>query len=286
MDIDHIIGCQLVDILLPEEWYRSPKIGLSGLRELSGRHDTPLLGGIVKPKTGLRPKELFGLVKEMIDGGCNFIKEDEILSNPAFCPIEERVPMIMDYARKHNVIYAVSINADPAYILDRVRLVHELGGNSIHVNLWSGLGVYKSIRDLDLPIFIHYQRSGHNVIASMQAPYAISWSVMLELAALCGVDSVHTGMWAGYLSDEPVMLESWMRRLQSRNIAPALSCGMNVENVQLIRERFGNDFMANVGGALHGHPEGTQCGTRAMKQAIDKEDGSCYRMALDQLRNK
>ena len=59
---------------------------------------------------------------------------------------EERVPLIMDYLKDKNVIYSVSIHADPHEVLERVKLVHKLGGNSVHVNFWCGMGIYKSIR--------------------------------------------------------------------------------------------------------------------------------------------
>ena len=112
LDIDNITYCKLVDLQFPNsvhEYFKGPKFGMTGVREYTGVYDKPLCGGIVKPKTGLSPECLLELVKEMVDGGVNFIKEDEILSNPAFCPIEERVPLIMDYIKKSGkkVIYEI-----------------------------------------------------------------------------------------------------------------------------------------------------------------------------------
>ena len=89
------------------------------------------------------------MVKELVEGGVNFIKEDEIMSNPSFCTIEERVPLIMDYLKDKNVIYSVSIHSDMLTFLERVKQVYELGGNSVHVNFWCGLGIYRAIRELD-----------------------------------------------------------------------------------------------------------------------------------------
>ena len=36
------------------------------------------------------------------------------------------------------------------------------------------------------------------------------------------------------------------------------------------KQLFGSDFIANVGGAIHGHPDGTLSGAKAMRQAIDE----------------
>tara|TARA_Y100000741_G_scaffold341366_1_gene303617 strand:- start:523 stop:708 length:186 start_codon:yes stop_codon:yes gene_type:complete len=50
--------------------------------------------------------------------------------------------------------------------------------------------------------------------------------------------------------------------------------------VQAIVKKFGNDFIANVGGAIHGHPMGTLAGAKAMRQSIDKTHGSEYETAI------
>ena len=193
LDIDIIEKCHVKDILFPEQVlskFKGPKFGIQGIREFTGVQDKPVLGSIIKPKTGITPQVLLEMVKELVEGGVNFIKEDEILSNPSFCKIEDRVPLIMDYLKDKRVIYSVSIHADYPYILDRVKQVHELGGNSVHVNFWCGLGVYKAIRDLDLPIFLHFQKSGDKIFTNRNHDFYIDWIVVCKLAALMGVDSV------------------------------------------------------------------------------------------------
>jgi ribulose-bisphosphate carboxylase large chain len=283
MDIDNITKCQVLDIQFPKsisDTFKKPKFGLSGFRQFTNTYDKPFFGGIVKPKTGISSDVLLEMVKEMVDGGVNFIKEDEIMSNPSFCPIEERVPKVMEYLKDKNVIYSVCINSDPMYVLDRVKRVYELGGNSVHVNFWSGLGVYKSIRDLDLPIFIHFQKSGDKTITNKSHDYHISWTVICKLAAAMGVDSIHAGMFGGYLSDTKEDLLKTMEILQSANVIPTLSCGMNPGLIDYVNQNVGIDYMANVGGALHGHPNGTLAGCLAMRQAIDKNYQEEYYQAI------
>jgi ribulose 1,5-bisphosphate carboxylase large subunit-like protein len=51
--------------------------------------------------------------------------------------------------------------------------------------------------------------------------------------------------------------------------------------IDYVTELAGNDFLANAGGAVHGHPGGTVAGARAMRQAIDKTPGEEYRVAID-----
>ena len=284
LDIDLVLKCHVLDIEFPEQalrHFRGPKFGIDGIREFTGVHGKPLFGGIVKPKIGITPDVLLEMVKEMVEGGVNFIKEDEIMSNPSFCTIEERVPKIMEYVKGKNVIYSVCINADAPYLLDRVRQVHALGGNSVHVNFWSGLGSYKAIRDLDLPLFIHFQKSGDKILTNKNHDYHVDWRVVCDLAGLMGVDFIHAGMWGGYMSDNEEELREVLDTLHHRNVIPALSCGMHPGLVDAISTRFGVDYMANVGGAIHGHPGGSLHGARAMRQAIDANYGTEYDVAID-----
>lgn len=278
-DIDNIKKCKIINIILPDKivkTFKTPKFGITGIRQYTKTYNKPLLGSIIKPKTGLSLYELTEITKELIDGGVNFIKEDEIISSPSFLPLKERVNAIAKLIHNKNVVYCFAINTDPLKIKDRVNLVYEHGGNGIHINVWSGLGSYKSIRDLDLPIFIHYQKSGERVFTHESNNYSINWNVLCYLAGLCGVDTIHTGMYGGYSSTDPIMLKNSIDILRSFNIMPALSCGLHAGLIDKINNEIGIDYLANSGGCIHGHPKGTKAGASAIKQAIDKNYGDEY----------
>ena len=285
MDIDIVQKCHLLNVKIPKnvenEYFLRPKYGIEGIRKFTGIKNKPVLGGIVKPKIGVNSSTLLEMVKEMVEGGVNFIKEDEIMSNPACCPIEERVPLVMEYIKDKGVIYSVCVNSDPAHIIDRVKQVYNLGANSVHINFWSGLGVYKSIRELDLPLFIHFQKSGDKILTNKSHDYHISWDVICDLAGLMGVDFIHAGMWGGYMSDNEEELRTTLKTLHTRGVMPALSCGMHPGLVDAINNRFGVDYLANVGGALHGHPGGSLGGAKAMRQSIDKNYEQEYEIAIN-----
>jgi ribulose-bisphosphate carboxylase large chain len=286
MDIDVFKACRLKKIEFPpdvESYFLGPKRGITGIRKFVNRYDKPLSGGIVKPKTGISPATLADMVKELLDGGVDFIKEDEILSNPSFCRLEDRVELISNIVNNcgRGVIYCFCINGDHHTILDRAKFVAANGGNGVHINFWSGLGVYNSVRKLDLPLFVHYQKSGDKILTDKRNPFGIDWSVLCDLAGLCGVDTIHAGMWGGYLSDDVEELRQTMEVLHKRNTLPALSCGMHPGIVNPTAEKFGTDFLANCGGAIHGHPGGTLAGALAMRQAIDKTPGPEFRVAIE-----
>jgi len=273
VDINSITRCRALKIeinpYIVEKYFKKPTYGLSGVRQKRNKYNKPLFGSILKPKTGITPETLLDMTKALVDGGSDFIKEDEILSNPAFCSLENRVELISRYISTTDVTYTFCINSDPLHVLNRAKFVADNGGTGVHVNIWSGFGVYKSIRDLNLPLFIHFQKSGDRVITDVKNPFSLSWQLICQLAAWSGVDSIHAGMWGGYLSDPEIELRETLNILTSNNVIPALSCGMTAELVQPITNKFGVDWMANVGGAIHSHPQGTKEGALHMRRAID-----------------
>ena len=276
LDINVFKRCRLKSICFPnsvERKFLGSKYGLTGIRKFTDRFYKPLLGAIIKPKTGLSPHVLLEMVKELLDGGVDFIKEDEILANPSFCKIEDRVELISNAVNNcgRSVIYSFCINGDHHTILNRARFVSEHGGNSVHVNFWAGLGVYNAIRRLDLPLFIHFQKSGDKILTDKRHCFGIDWDVICDLAGLMGVDTIHAGMWGGYLSDDEEELKHTLDILKKRNVLPALSCGIHPGMIDALTSKFGNNFLANCGGAIHGHPGGSFAGVLAMRQAVDKQ---------------
>lgn len=294
VDILEIQKCHVLDIKLPNEVERKfslqPAFGITGWRDFNGVYGKPFLGGIIKPKVGMSPEVLLQAVKEMVYGGVNFIKEDELLGNPDHCPFEIRVKIITEWLQENapKVIYCFCINGDSPYALERAKYVSENGGNGIHINVWSGLGVYRAIRKQNPNLWIHFQKSGDKFFTDKRAPFHIYWPVICKIAGWSGADSIHAGMIGGYMNQDDLELRDCLKVLWNFNIVPALSCGMHPGLVQFINQYLDSiDWMANVGGALHGHPGGTRAGGLAMRQSIDGElDKPEYQAAIEKWGSK
>ena len=284
MDIEKILSCRLLDIEFPDifsKTFKGPKIGMNEIRKRTNCNNRPLLGGIVKPKTGLDIETLKKVCKNMVIGGVDFIKEDEILGNPSCCPFEERVKTVNDVVQNEaaklnkEVFYAPCVNSDLPYLLKRIEFLVDQDIKAYHVNIWSGVSMYKYLRSFDFNIAMFYQKSGDRVITDKNNMYSISWGVLLKLARMSGADFIHTGMWGGYLSDTKKDLSEWMSVLTSTHkfgfnkTVPSFSCGAHPGLVDTTVKNFGNDIMMSLGGSLHGHPEGTISGAKAMRQAFD-----------------
>lgn len=289
MDIDTIESCRLVDVNFPQKFleiYKGPKFGMKNIKERAGAIDRPLLGGIVKPKTGITVSQLEEMVKEMLKGGVDFIKEDEILGNPYFCRFKERVKRISDIVNNFSakqgreIFYAPCINSDYPYFLERAKFASENGAKALHLNFWAGLSAYRALRDLDLKSAIFFQKSGDKVITDKKHDFSIDWNVLCKLARMVGCDFIHAGMWGGYLSDTKEELSKVIESLKEGNTyrvtVPSLSCGSHPGLVNTTIDNFGTDLMMNVGGAMQGHSLGTEAGARAMRQAFE-----CYQQGAD-----
>ena len=85
-DIACVERCRVIAIDgLP--YMNRPVLGMKRFKERVGAETRPLFGAIIKPKSGLNVEQLVSIVTEMIDGGADFIKEDEILANTTYLPL-------------------------------------------------------------------------------------------------------------------------------------------------------------------------------------------------------
>ena len=109
-------------------------------------------------------------------------------------------------------------------------------------------GFHKALRDEDNGTFIH-SKSGDKVLTSKYNAYRIEWAVMCKLAGMIGCDTIHAGMYGGYMDMGYEELKHVMDTCLEQNMVP-LFRGMTKELISGIREKFGNDWMANVGGAI------------------------------------
>lgn len=92
---------RLIDIRVPKSFakeFPGPRFGIPGFRDLIGddAKSRPLIGTPVKPCVGLAPDVVAEICYEAAMGGIDFIKDDELNVSPKYCPIEERVPKVME----------------------------------------------------------------------------------------------------------------------------------------------------------------------------------------------
>lgn len=272
LDIKNIQKCHVIDIEFPDlvkTYFKFPKFGLKGLRAKTNCYNKPLIMGICKPKLMDSPKMLLEMVKQLVEGGINVVKLDEINSSPPSCSFEDRVFLISDYLKDKNVVYFDCITGEYPYVVKRAQKAHLLGLSGIHINHWCGWGIYRTIRNLDLNTFLFCQRSGDKVMTDRNHRFHISWSLICKLIAMSGVDVVHVGMRYGYSDDDPIEVMKAFKVLRSFDVCPTLSCGFTPDLVEKVTNEVGLDYIIGAGGSIHSHPNGTTQGALEFRKTID-----------------
>jgi len=275
MDIDIIHDCRLISLDIPEQLVKSfsgPKLGIQGIRNKISVFNRPLIGGIVKPKTGMSLEILCQMVEAMVEGGIDFIKEDEILGEVEGACLMQRIEAINKVLQGSKVIYAPAINlpiAQYAEVASALNASENIYG--YHLNVWAGLDAFAYLSSLANKVSF-YQKSGDGVIT--KGNYSIAFDVWCLLARLAGADMIHVGMMGGYLDESKEVLRKRLDALQNpyfghRGTIPSFSCGATPAHVPVLQEAFGNDIMISAGGSIHSHKEGTTAGVREFRRMAD-----------------
>jgi ribulose 1,5-bisphosphate carboxylase large subunit-like protein len=243
-DIAIFDSCRITDIDLNGEFTKNAPTKNLKIR------NRPLIGSIVKPKAGLTEAQLIDITQQMVDGGIDFIKEDEILGDPSYLPLERRLEIIQPIMERYpDTVYTYCVNGNPEHLTKQLDLVEQYNGDGVHINFWSGLGAYADSNKRKL--FTHFQRSGIRVLTDPRNPWGFDWTVLTKLAIWQGIDSIHVGMIGGYYPGDHQEVRDAVKLCQQHNVWATLSCGMTPDIAKTIRDEIGNHWLANVGGWLH-----------------------------------
>lgn len=274
---------KLLDIEFPREFaedFGGPNYGIAGIRKYTGVAKRPLLLNMIKPCTGLTPKEGAKIFYETALGGVDLIKDDELFGNPTYSKPWERVKEYKKAAAAafeetgERVRYFVNVTSGAGELTENVKRVQEAGADGIMINFaavgYSGL---KQVAETaEVPILGHAAGSGmfyEGTASGMSSPLAAG-----KLARLAGADIVMVNTpYGGY----PLQYQKYMQTLAQLTLPwydlkasmPSIGGGVHPGMVEKYMHQAGNDIVLAAGGAVQGHPMGARAGARAMRQAIE-----------------
>jgi ribulose-bisphosphate carboxylase large chain len=275
---------RLLDFNLPGEAYEffpGPRFGVDGTRQALGIDSSePIIGTIIKPTCGLTPVEVGDICEQAGMAGVKFIKDDERMLNPAYCPLRERVTEVMPRLNKvyettgNKVLYAAHITTGPDRLLDQARIAIEAGANALMVVFiaagFESLRILAESPDVNVPIYAHCCGKEHWSRAEGQG---IDQRVIAKLARLMGGDYFRVGALGGYFArhdvgEAAVLKPALTDPMESIPSAmPAVSGGLDADNLPANVRYFGTGALFLAGSGIAGHPEGITGGVRAMQQA-------------------
>jgi 2,3-diketo-5-methylthiopentyl-1-phosphate enolase len=275
---------KLVDIRFPRKYvagFKGPKFGIEGIRKILGVKKRPLLNNMIKPCTGYRLKVGAELFKKAALGGCDIIKDDELIADASFNSVLGRVKRYMEIEKQvyektgEHTLYTVNITDKIPKVFENARRAVELGCNALMINyLAVGFPVMQALAEdpsINVPILAHMDVAG----ALYMSPWhgLSSHLVLGKLPRLAGADIVVIPAPYG---KAPVI--DYKFRNVARNLAfplyhlkptfPMASGGITPSMVPTVMAALGNDIVIGSGGGIHAHPKGPVAGGKAFRQAI------------------
>ena len=234
--------------------------------------DRVVVGAIVKPSLGLGPREVAETAAALARGGADLIKDDELLGDREWCPLEERVRAVTADIPPE-VRYAPNLSGSAGGLLARAERAVELGASALMVNAFAqGLDALRLLRsaELGVPLFAH--RVG--AALWLRGSFGISGTVLAELTRLCGGDYVQAGSFTGQVFDREDEVREQVaachRPLGVRRSTAVLGGGVGPENAveQVRRSGAETGLMVLLGARAYLHPGGVEEGVRATVEAV------------------
>ncbi len=292
----------VLDIIFPKKYqkqFKGPAVGLDGIRKYIGTDKTkrPHVGTIVKPKVGLAPKEFADVAYESWCNGLDLVKDDENLVDQEFCKWDDRFNAVydaMDKAEKETgekKIYCVNItDSSIERMVERVDKVVERGHNCVMLDVYV-LGFTALNYMLDITrkykLIVHAHRAGY--AAWHRGNYGVNFQILEKLYRLFGVDQLHIGTGVGKMEggallikrlhelaefmevDEKFYLGSLEFKFSEhiKPLMPVASGGLDPTKVDALVVIHGKNVTIQAGGGVHGHPDGTKGGARALRLAAE-----------------
>ncbi|ARJ65198.1 ribulose 1,5-bisphosphate carboxylase [Magnetospirillum sp. ME-1] len=297
-DVDH---AKMEDFWVPPDFlalFDGPAVNISHMWTVLGRpreNGGMVVGTIIKPKLGLRPKPFADACHQFWLGG-DFIKNDEPQGNQVFAPFKETMILVADAMRRAQdetgipKLFSANITADdPAEMIARGEFILKtFGENASHVaflvdGFVAGPTAVTTCRRNFPGTFLHYHRAGHGAVTSRQSQRGYTVLVHMKMARLIGASGIHTGT-MGYGKMEGAPDERMVAYMLERPLAdgthyrqdwgsmmactPIISGGMNALRLPGFFDNLGHsNVIQTSGGGAFGHKDGPVAGALSLRQA-------------------
>ncbi|MTJ04364.1 MAG: ribulose-bisphosphate carboxylase [Sediminimonas qiaohouensis] len=300
------------DFWVPPAFLRlfdGPSTTISDLWRVLGRPHVDggfIVGTIIKPKLGLRPKPFADACHDFWLGG-DFIKNDEPQGNQTFAPLKQTIPLVADAMRRAQDVtgeaklFSANITADDHHeMLARAEFILEtFAENADHVAFLvdgyvTGPAAITTARRSFPRQYLHYHRAGHGAVTSPQSMRGYTAFVLSKMARMQGASGIHTGtmgfgkmegeaadkLMAYMITDDsadgPYFHQDWAGMGPT---TPIISGGMNALRMPGFFGNLGHsNLILTAGGGSFGHIDGAAAGATSLRQAEE-----CWKQGADPL---
>jgi len=241
-----------------------PRLGIVGLRELTGARDRPLLCTALKP-LGLSAPQLAHLAYGFARAGIDLIKDDHSLADQTTALFRERVERCQEAVARANgetggnALYFPNVTTVPSVMSERAGAARRAGCRGVVVNaLPAGLGAVGAIAAATgLAIMSHPSLAG----AFFHPDHGIAPEVLLgDLFRVAGSDAVIYPNVGGRFTFSEATCAAINARLRGPlgPVSPSFPVpagGIDAARVPHWIERYGEDTIFLIGGSLYAQPD-------------------------------
>ena len=280
-ELGELTGLRVLDLDLPDDYaarFPGPAFGTTGTRDVANVHGRPMVGTIIKPSIGLTPEDTAALVDTLCQAGIDFIKDDELMGDPPYAPLEARVKAVMKVVNRHadrmgrKVMVAFNISDD----IDAMRRHHDMvvreGGTCVMVSVnWTGPAAVTALRR-HAAVPIHGHRNGFGMF-NRDPLLGMDYQVYQKLWRLAGVDQLHVnGIRSKFWEPDDSVVASARACLTpfagTRPIMPVFSSGQTAEQPpDTFAALKSTDLIYLAGGGIIGHPSGPKAGVQSLLES-------------------
>ena len=253
-----IAGVEWPDELLAA--LSGPRLGIAGLRELTGVRGRPLVCTALKP-LGLSAPQLAQLAYGFARAGIDLIKDDHSLADQTTAPFGERVERCVEAIVRANretggnALYFPNVTSSPSEMVERAGAARRAGCRGVVVNaLAAGLGAVSAIAaTTGLAVMSHPSLAG----AFFHPDHGIAPEVLLgDLFRVAGSDAVIYPNVGGRFTFSEATCAAINARLRGPlgpvpPSFPVPAGGIDAARVPHWIERYGADTIFLIGGSLY-----------------------------------
>ncbi len=272
-------GLKLRDFTVPPSFaarFRGPAFGIAGSRRLTGVEGRPLIGTIIKPSIGLSPEQTAAMVKELVEAGIDFLKDDELMADPPHSPFAARVSAVMRVINAHadrtgkKAMYAFNLSGEIDTMERHYDHVVAAGGTGAMLSLNSvGLAGVKKICDRG-QLAIHGHRNGWGML-NRHPLLGMEFPAYQKFWRLAGVDQLHVnGIANKFWEPDDSVVRSIASCLAAeplgRPVLPVASSGQwGGQAPETWRRTRTVDLLYMAGGGIQAHPDGPAAGVASLQ---------------------
>jgi 2,3-diketo-5-methylthiopentyl-1-phosphate enolase len=277
-----------VDVRFPREFlkeFKGPKFGDEGIRKILGVPERPLLNNMIKPCVyTLDETPAPELAYKAAVGGCDIIKDDELIADIGFNSVAERVTRFMealdkaDSEKGEKTLYTVNITDRINKMFELADVAQEHGANALMVNhISTGYSAMRELAEdpsVKVPILGHMDFAGaiyQDPLGGISSPLVLG-----KFGRLAGCDTIVMPAPYGKAPTRADRFQATARQMvmpmrnapHIKRTLPMPSGGITPGLVEKIMKDLGPNIMIGSGGGIHAHPEGPIAGAKAFRQAI------------------